>query len=578
MATPAPAAPVPAPSGLDPTLEENLCALLERAEATGEEAAEALIHRVLYADRGDHVIIGGPNPPLYRSQGRLRRFTVHESELEERLDEVRDGETVLVFGISLGEEVSYLLRTRPGANIVVWDRDPWLVRLSLTRQDYSKSLASGRLTIALGADLLDHLPRLHDMRVVFHPTFKGIYSDERMLVEEAITGAQPADGRRWIGLGMGGTTVRYIANALRREGYSIFPLEVQRWDPRETAASLRRLTPERVITVNYEAEVADACNELGIPLVVWEVDPTTDRTPTPPCDATATSIRVYTLREAHVADLKGAGFHNVEHLPLGVDVEIRAPKKEALEGAPDYASTVCFVGSSLVDRAQRFRRLFLQLYASFDCCGSESFQEVEDRLDAVLRAERDDYAVYVTEGLLEERFGDFLAAAKRSGTPGDPRKWVAEIVASHKRIAYVSALADQGLDVWGDSGWESVARTTPRLNFRGIADSGPELTQIYSGALVNVDVNRIYQPDVIPARVFDVLACGGFMIAEASDALAEQFKIGEEIVAYSSLSELEDLARHYSTATDEAEAIAARGLAAVRARHTMQDRVRHLLG
>ena len=34
------------------------------------------------------------------------------------------------------------------------------------------------------------------------------------------------------------------------------------------------------------------------------------------------------------------------------------------------------------------------------------------------------------------------------------------------------------------------------------------------------DVNRIYQPDVVPLRVFDVLACGAFLIAEHSEALA----------------------------------------------------------
>jgi len=564
-------------SGLDPTLEENLCALLERAEA-GEPACEAMIHRILFAEQGDHVVIGGPNPPLYRSQGRLRRFTVHEHELEERLDDVREDDQVFVFGVGLGEEVAYLLRTRPGVRIVVWERDPWLLRLALTRQDYRNSLASGRLSLALGVDLIEHLPVLHERRVVFHPTFRTIYADEMRLVSEAIQGTRPSDSRRWVGLGMGGNTVRYMANALQREGYSVFPLEIKRWHPKETAIAIEKLRPEHVVTVNYDADVAEACNRVGVPLVVWEVDPTTDRTPSPPSSEAAASIRMFTLRRSHVPDLESAGFKSVEHLPLGVDVEVRAPRAGTSESEPDYDAPVTFVGSSLLARAQRFRRLFLQLHASFDCCGDEPFNVTEERLDSVLRAERDDYSQYVTDGLLEESFGPFLAAAKRSGTPEDPRKWVAEIVASHKRIAYVTALADEGIHVWGDRGWEGAAGANPRLVYRGIADSGAELTRIYSGAAINVDVNRIYQPDVVPARVFDVLACGGFMIAEHSDALAEQFEIGSEIVAYRTLSELETLVRHYSNARDEARAIAERGLAAVRERHTMRSRVRKLLG
>ncbi|MEL6713132.1 MAG: DUF3880 domain-containing protein, partial [Planctomycetota bacterium] len=449
---------VPRASGLAATLEENLCALVDRAEhEPGDTVSEELVRRVLLADRGDHVVIGGPNPPLYRSQGRLRRFVVHEKELEELLGDVRDGDDVFLFGISLGEEVAYLLRTRPDANLVVWDRDPWLVRLALTRQDYRKALSTGRLRIAMGADIVDHLPTLHERRVVFHPTFRTIYKDEMTLVSEAISGTAPSDGRRWVALGMGGTPVRYIASALRQEGFSVMPLELQRWHPDEVGIAIEKLRPERVVTVNYSATVATSCGALDIPLYVWEVDPTTDRMPSPPEDSESGAIQMFTLREDHVADLRAAGFENVSYLPLGVDVEIRAPARTNAPGEPDYASPVTFVGSSLVKRAERFRRLFLQLYASFDCCGDESFEETEQRLDEVLRAERADYSRYVTNELLEEHFGEFLEAARRSGTPDDPRKWVAEIVASQKRVTYVSALAEERVQIWGDEGWGTVA-------------------------------------------------------------------------------------------------------------------------
>lgn len=557
-------------SGLDPTLEENLCALLERQSPDPDE----LIHRILFAERGNHVVIGGPNPPLYRAEGRLRPFAVRSADVEEELSEVTDGEEVFIFGIGLGEQIAYLLRTRPNAKFVVWDRDPWLVRLALARQDFHRSLGSGKFEIALGADLIDHLPHLHKRRVVFHPTFRGIYGDEKRLVSDAIAGTVPFEGRRWIGLGMGGVVVSYVADALRREGYSIFPLEVQRWDARETAIALKKLRPERVITVNYDEDVAAACDDLAIPLAVWEVDPNTDRTPTPPDASKTESIRVFTLQDSHVSQLREAGFANVEHLPLGVNTEMRYPIRS--DGEIGHVS-VAFVGSSLIDRATRFRRLFLQLHASFDCCGQETFEETETRLETILRAERADYTTYVTGNLVDKEFAEFLEAARRSGTPDDPRKWVAEIVASQKRIAYISALADEGIHVWGDEGWKGIQATHTGLTYRGIADPGKEVTQVYGSADINVDVNRIYQPDVIPLRVFDVLACGGFMIAEHSNALAEQFKIGEELVAYQTLGELEEMVRHYAKHPDEAARIAAAGLKAVQTRHTMRDRLRILL-
>ncbi|MEM1452548.1 MAG: glycosyltransferase [Planctomycetota bacterium] len=559
----------PRVSGLESTLEENLCALL------GESTREQLVQRILWAENGKHVIIGGPNPPLYRAQGKLREFVVDGDDLEESVRDVRDGETVFVFGISLGEQAAHILRTRPNCMVIAWERDPWLMRLALTRQDYWKSLSTGRLQLALGADLLDHVPHLHEYRLVLHPVLRGIYTDELRLVSESVSGETPSEGRRWIGVGMGGVVVTDLADALRSEGYTVFPLELQRWDPRETRLALERLRPEYVITVNYDADVATACHELDIPLVAWEIDPTTDRTPRPP--SSEETFNIFTLRARNVEILREAGFAQVQYLPLGVDVEKRRPMELTREESGRYAAPVTFVGSSLIARAKRFKRLFLQLHASFDCCGDEHFDETSERLESVLAAERADHSVYRSDALLEETFGDFLAAAKRSGTPGDPKKWVAEIVASHKRIAYVTALADEGVHVWGDEGWTEVEASAPSLVYMGQASFQHELTLVYNGADINVDVNRIYQPDVVPIRVFDVLACGSFMIAEHSDALADLFEIGSELESYRTLAELEEKVAHYRRNPDEAAAIAARGHEAVRGRHTMRDRVKHLL-
>ncbi len=560
-------------SGLEPVLENNLCSLL--GSPIGITAAEEMIGRILRADRGNHIIIGGPNPPLYRDQNILREFMVPKSELQGQIEEVEDGDSVLVFGISLGEEVAHILRTRPNAKITVWDRDPYLVRLALTRQDYGSSLRSGRLTLAIGADLVNYLPRLQKCRVVLHPVFRDIYADEMRLVSECVTGVAPDGERRWIGLGMGGAVVADIAESLRSEGYSVFPLEIRRWNAAETSYALDQLKLERVITVNFEPDVAVACQEQDVPLIVWDVDPKTDRTPvSPPTDK---NIHVHTLRKGNVETLRASGFTDVHHLPAGVNVERRRPIQLKPSEIEKFASPVTFVGSSLIERSRRFKRLFLQLYASFDCNGSETFAATEERLESLLAAERVDYSTYVTDKLVEESFGEFLEAAKRCGTPDDPQKWVAEIVASQKRIAYISALADEGIHVWGDEEWKDVATKTRGMHYMGAAGFGHEITLVYNGAGINIDVNRIYQPDVVQLRVFDVLACGGFLIAEHSEALADLFDIGKELESYRTLEELEQKVAHYRAHPDEAQAIAERGLAAVRSRHTMRQRVQQLL-
>jgi spore maturation protein CgeB len=92
-----------------------------------------------------------------------------------------------------------------------------------------------------------------------------------------------------------------------------------------------------------------------------------------------------------------------------------------------------------------------------------------------------------------------------------------------------------------------------------------------------VDVNRLYQLDIVPMRVFDVLACGGFLIAEHSPALAELFKVGVEVESWSSIPELIDKVRHYRAHPEQAEEMAIAGLKAVQERHSIQERVLEML-
>ena len=436
----------------------------------------------------------------------------------------------------------------------------------------ARALAAIQVTIrAMGGLLSAHLIASSDdygMRI------EG-YEDELLLTQEATRGEHKDEDRKWVGLGMGGVVYNELSAAVRAEGYSVFPLEVRRWDPRETRIALQTLRPERVVTINYDSEVASVCHELEIPLVAWEVDPKTDRPPAPP--AGGEDFRVFTLHPKDVGQLEDAGFSSVGYLPIGVDTDKRYPLELNEEERGRFAARVCFVGSSLIDRARRFKRLFLQLHASFNCSAEESFDETSERLERVLAAERANYGVYSSDQLLEEQFGEFLEAARRNGTPDDPKKWVAEIVASQKRVAYVSALSDFGIHVWGDDRWSEISAAVPGVHYRGLAEQGHELTCVYSSAEIHVDVNRIYQPEAIPMRVINVMACGGFLIAEHSESIQELFEVGKEIETYRTIEELETKVAHYLENPGEAREIAQRGLEAVRQRHTMRIRAASLL-
>jgi spore maturation protein CgeB len=132
-----------------------------------------------------------------------------------------------------------------------------------------------------------------------------------------------------------------------------------------------------------------------------------------------------------------------------------------------------------------------------------------------------------------------------------------------------------GAHVWGDPGWKALE--ADGVTYRGRAGHGSELTKIYSGARVQIDIGRIYQNDIITMRVFDVLACGGFLLAEWNEALAQAFEIGVEIETWRTLDELESKVAYYLEHPVKREAIAERGLRAVRDRHRIRQRVATIL-
>jgi spore maturation protein CgeB len=92
-----------------------------------------------------------------------------------------------------------------------------------------------------------------------------------------------------------------------------------------------------------------------------------------------------------------------------------------------------------------------------------------------------------------------------------------------------------------------------------------------------VDLGRLYQMDIVTMRVFDVMACGAFVLAERSEDLGSAFDIGVEVDCWATPRELVAKVAHYLEHPQAARELARRGREAVLQRHTIQARVAHML-
>jgi spore maturation protein CgeB len=402
------------------------------------------------------------------------------------LPELARASEVLVLGVGTGALLERVLASVPAARVTAWDRDPWLLRVALSRLDVAERIANGGLAL----EELDH--------------------------------------------------------------------------------QMARLAPALLVAVNYTNGLAELAARHGARLVAWEIDPTTSP---PTLDASvpgAADAGVFTWRERDVAAFRDAGFRRAAHLPIGADVDLRRPLALDADDAERYGAPVSYVGASLMQNAAAFQELFLQRWerTGFPRAAGEALMQ------EMLAEQRRDPTRFVIPALLEARTPDLRAAARAAGED-DPALLLGELAAAEKRLTYVANLGRLGVHAWGDAGWRSLERHGVR--YRGPAGHALELTRIYNATRVNVDVGRLYQSDIVTLRTFDVLACGAFALVEHTAELEELFDVGREVVSYRTLPELVEKAAHYVDHPDETAAIARRGLAAVRERHTVDLRLARML-
>jgi hypothetical protein len=511
----------------------------------------------LCQDAGDDHVEGSPiQLRIHRSRYPL---TVPPQQVQ-RITGTDLSGTVLIFGVGTGELVVSVLAAHPEVQVIAWDRDPVMLRLAMAEHDFSVAMNQGRLQWSLGEDLLDLVDKTPDHRID-HPLLSQVYCHEARMLALDIEAPR-------VLMCAGGLFVDDVAAQLEQHGIGVYTWEIGRLSPAALQAIATRLAPDFVFAINHTAGLAEACGELGLPLLVWEIDPATDGLR--PVGGNTDHVHIHTYRASNVPRFRAAGFRHVRYTPLAANITKRCPGSEPVRSGPE----VCFVGASMVDQARHFRTLFLDGWAAHHGANAGARAQGEKMLEAILGAQRTRPRQYVIPQLMNRHMADFVAAFEGKSIH-DPVAMVAEMAAAERRLNMVARLGDEGIHVWGDPGWRAVE--AHGVSYRGFAGHHHQLTEIYRTGQIHVDVNRLYQLDIVPMRVFDILACGGFLIAEHSDALAAMFDVGREIETWDSPVMLVEKVRYYKAHPEEAHVIAKRGLDAVRSRHSISRRVYEML-
>jgi hypothetical protein len=274
-----------------------------------------------------------------------------------------------------------------------------------------------------------------------------------------------------------------------------------------------------LLSVNHAPELALLCREANLPYVSWTIDPLPLSRWTF-VEGGRTTLFVH--RKALVEPLVRMGHPRVEWMPLA------APSRRWTESVISRGvRPPSFVGSSLQDERGMFtsRLEAWGLGATIDALVS-----FLDSISAMAERNRDFRGFLVHPQALPAAL---VQAVEGRVDYVDLAEAMDAGLAWRYRRQQVSNLARLGVQVHGDSGWESVVAA----RWLGPLRSGTEMTRAYAESALNFDVPRLHQREIATLRAFDVLASGGLLVAESGTELEDLFRPGEEFLAWTTPEE-----------------------------------------
>jgi hypothetical protein len=416
----------------------------------------------------------------------------------------------------------------------------------------------GRLKLLAGAELVAWIAgRSRTIAVAAGPLHAQLFRRELAWVRH---GAQGLARPRAL-LVDGGLLVDELGTALEDEHFGVWTWELGSAGATTLDAEARAVlarTPAsdptgRIFAINHVHGLEQAAARIGAHLHVWEIDPALDAVRRPTSPAAAARAWIHSYRAAQVTAYRTAGWRS-EMLPLATDPDKRRPQALSHEERSRYDATVSFVGHSMLSTARAH----------------------EPTLQRQLGPAR------LTSLLATIRSRGAWSASDFEGVPTELVPLIAEVAGAEHRLTVLARLghALKGIPgasvaAWGDAGWSAIA--AHGVTWRGPAGHHVELSKIYSNGGIHLDMPRLYQADIVTLRVFEVLACGGFLVAWENEALRRLFTVGEELVTWRATDELAELVKVWAALPEERARIGAAGRARVLRDHTVRQRLRTML-
>lgn len=325
---------------------------------------------------------------------------------------------------------------------------------------------------------------------------------------------------------------------------------------------LKKHSFDAVLSVNFAPLVSEVCEETGIRYVSWVYDSPLHIRDLEPLKNSCNEIYFFDRGQAEAYKNEGIC---AKHMPLAVDTAVFG--QVIKRNQDNFNADISLVG-------KLYQTEFAYYTAPLD-------QYLRGYLEGIVNAQMKIYGGYlipelVTDELLA-RMNEIYRKVSSDGFLMGRRElefMLACETTGRERYMALALLSNHfAVDLYSDNQDERLAN----VRYQGYADYYSQMPQVFAESKINLNISLKTIQTGIPLRIIDVMGCGGFVLSNYQQELAEYFVPGEECEIYENIEDLYAKASFYLTHEDIRARVANAGYERVKRDFTFKERLGKML-
>lgn len=370
-----------------------------------------------------------------------------------------------------------------------------------------------------------------------------------------------------------------VIRGLKELGHTVYEviLEVENKSPSgqeildAVVMGMEKSNADIIFSINYYPALSEIARVYKLLYYSWIVD-------APVIELYSKTIknrcnRVFIFDSELYREISVYNPYNIFYLPLAADCDFyqNAIRNASLSDVEKYTHNITFVGSLYTEKCP------------YDKVKNLS-PKISGYLHGIMKAQEKIYGYYFVEELLSDELVDefvknydgyYLAGEEDLLTKKRTlaQFYIGNKITAMERVDTFKYLSEKfEVDIYTASDTKEI----PKLKNHGTIMTHTKMPIVFNKSTINLNPTSKPIRSGIPLRIFDLLACEGFVLCNYQSDLLNEFLPGEELDIYSSIEELEEKIRYYLSHTDVCREIAHNGYEKVSKRHTYPLRLEQM--